>query len=96
MTDVFGKAGRRWLAALELPADERETVDCCLREVDFLDNEVGLIERELARQAMSSQEIRRLMSVPRGEPRLGGCLRGCGRRDPPLQHPEEARLLCGP
>src|SRR5207244_10894630 len=51
MTDVFGKAGRRWLAALELPADERETVDCCLREVDFLDNEVGLIERELARQA---------------------------------------------
>src|SRR5256886_4352919 len=64
MTDVFGKAGRRWLAALELPADERETVDCCLREVDFLDNEVGLIERELARQAMSSQEIPRLMSVP--------------------------------
>src|SRR2546421_5826819 len=64
MTDVFGKAGRRWLAALELPADERETVDCCLREVDFLDNEIGLIERELARQALSSEEIRRLMSVP--------------------------------
>ena len=64
VTDVFGKAGRQWLAALELPADERETVDCCLREVDFLDNEVGLIERELARQAMSCQEIRRLMSVP--------------------------------
>ncbi len=64
MSDVFGKAGRRWLAALELPADESETVACCLREVDFLDGEVGLIERELARQAMSSQEIRRLMSVP--------------------------------
>src|SRR5437588_7111714 len=64
VTDVFGKRGREWLAAIELPADERETVDCCLREVDFLDNEVGLIERELARQAMSSQEIRRLMSVP--------------------------------
>src|SRR3989475_4914184 len=64
MTDVFGRAGRRWLAALELPADERETVECCLREVDFLDSEVGLIESELARQAMSSQEIRRLMSVP--------------------------------
>src|SRR5437588_1811094 len=64
MSDVFGKAGRRWLAALELPADESETVACCLREVDFLDGEVGLIERELARQAMSSQAIRRLMSVP--------------------------------
>src|SRR6266566_3882577 len=64
VTDLFGKRGREWLAAIELPADERETVECCLREVDFLDSEVGLIERELARQAMSSQEIRRLMSVP--------------------------------
>jgi transposase len=64
MTDVFGKAGRAWLAALELPADERETVDCCLREVDFLDCEVGLIERELAAQALASAEIRQLMTVP--------------------------------
>jgi transposase len=64
MSDAFGKAGREWLAALELPADERETVECCLREIDFLDSEVGLIERELARQALSSPEIRRLMTVP--------------------------------
>jgi transposase len=64
MSDVFGKRGRQWLAALQLPGDERETVECCLREVDFLDSEVGLIERELARQALSSEAIRRLMSVP--------------------------------
>jgi transposase len=64
MTDVFGKAGREWLAALELPADERETIQCCLREIDFLDSEVGLIERELAAQGLSSEEIRRLMTVP--------------------------------
>jgi transposase len=64
MTDVFGKAGRAWLAALELPADERETIDGCLREVDFLDSEVGLVERELAAQALGSEEIRRLMTVP--------------------------------
>jgi transposase len=64
MTDVFGKAGREWLAALELPADESETVQGCLREVDFLDSEVGLIESELAAQGLSSEEIRRLMTVP--------------------------------
>src|SRR5437588_983973 len=64
MSDVFGKAGRVWLAALELPADERETVEGCLREVDFLDCEVGLIERKLAAQALGSEEIRRLMTVP--------------------------------
>jgi len=64
MSDVFGKKGRRWLAALELPVDESETVECCLREVDFLDSEIALIERELAVQALSSEEIRRLMTVP--------------------------------
>ncbi len=64
VTDVFGKRGRQWLTALELPPDESETLECCLREVDFLDCEIGQIERELARQAMSSAEIRRLMTVP--------------------------------
>ena len=64
MSDVCGRKGRQWLAALELPADERETVECCLREVDFLDSEIALIERELANQALDSDEIRRLMTVP--------------------------------
>ncbi len=64
MSDICGRKGRQWLAALELPADESETVACCLREVDFLDAEIALIERELAAQALSSQEIRRLMTVP--------------------------------
>src|SRR2546430_6757166 len=31
MTDVFGKAGRQWLAALEPPAGEAETGAGCLR-----------------------------------------------------------------
>jgi transposase len=64
MSDVCGRKGRQWLAALELPADESETVDCCLREVDFLDAEIALIESELAAQALTSAEIRRLMTVP--------------------------------
>jgi transposase len=64
MSDVFGRKGRRWLAALQLPADERETVEGCLREVDFLDSEVALIERELASGALDCEEIRRLMTVP--------------------------------
>src|SRR5881396_421866 len=39
--DLFGSAGRRWLAALELPPDEREMLDACLRGIDFLDTEVA-------------------------------------------------------
>lgn len=36
MSDAFGRAGRAWLAAQELPADERLTVDPGLRLLDFL------------------------------------------------------------
>jgi transposase len=64
MSDVFGVRGRAWLSALALPADERETVAGCLRQVDFLDREVAEVERVLARSALASEEIRRLMSVP--------------------------------
>jgi transposase len=64
MTDVFGVRGREWLSALELPADERETVAGCLRQVDFLDREVSEAERVLARSALASAQIRRLISVP--------------------------------
>jgi hypothetical protein len=51
-------------AALSLPADERETVDGCLRQVDFLDREIDELERGLAHTALGSAEIRRLMSIP--------------------------------
>jgi transposase len=60
----LGVRGRAWLEALALPADEHETVAGCLRQVDFLDQEVSEAERVLARSALASEEIRRLMSVP--------------------------------
>jgi transposase len=45
MSDAFGRGGRVWPAELELPADERETVDGCLRQIDFLDGEIAILER---------------------------------------------------
>lgn len=64
VTDAFGKAGRRWFATLELPVDERLTLDGCLRQVDFLEAEVEALEREIARHALAWPQILRLMSVP--------------------------------
>jgi transposase len=64
MSDVFGRGGRAWLAELELPADERETLDGCLRQIDYLDSEIGLVERGIAEHALGSQAIKRLMTVP--------------------------------
>lgn len=62
--DLAGEEGRRFLAALELPADERNTVSSCLRQVDFLDLELAEVDRALAQAAVASQEMRRLMTVP--------------------------------
>jgi hypothetical protein len=33
------------VAELELPVDERETVDGCLRQIDFLNAEIAILER---------------------------------------------------
>jgi transposase len=64
VTDAFGKAGRRWLAALALPVDERLTLDGCLRQVDFLDSEIAALDREIAKHALAWPEVLRLMSIP--------------------------------
>ncbi len=64
MTDVFGKRWRAWLAELELPEDERQTVDGCLRQIAFVDDEIALLEQGIASHALASAEVRRLMTVP--------------------------------
>ena len=63
-SDLFGVKGRAWLADLELPAEERESVDAGIRHIEFLDVEVAAVERLIAQQALSWPEIKRLMSVP--------------------------------
>jgi transposase len=63
-SDLFGIKGRSWLRELELPAEERETVDAGLRHIAFLDGEIAEVERVIALQAMQWPEIGRLMTVP--------------------------------
>jgi transposase len=64
MSDLFGIKGRRWLTKLELPVEERETLDSGLRQIAFLDGEIGDVDRLIARDALGSSQIRRLMTVP--------------------------------
>jgi hypothetical protein len=52
------------LAELELPIEERETLDSGLRQIDFLDGEVASVDRVLAHDALNWPEARRLMTVP--------------------------------
>jgi transposase len=64
VSDLFGRAGRAWLERVELPEDERETLDGCLRQLDFLAGELALVDKAIATAALASEEIRRLMTIP--------------------------------
>ena len=64
LSDLFGLAGREWLREVELPTWERETVDGCLRQIEFLDQEIAEVEQRVARDALTSPQIKRLMTVP--------------------------------
>jgi transposase len=64
VTDLFGAAGRRWLAAQGLPLDERSTVQALLRQLDFHGTELAVVDRELAIEAISDPLVARLMTIP--------------------------------
>jgi transposase len=61
--DLFGVAGRRWLADLELVLEERESIDAGLRHIAFVDAEIKAVDRLIAQQALLWPEIQRLMTV---------------------------------
>lgn len=62
--DLFGNRGRNWLLAQHLPLDEREAVERHLREYDRLGEDLKVVERELARDALADGNVKRLMTIP--------------------------------
>ena len=64
VSDLFGVKGREWLRGLELPLEEAETVQACLRHIEFLDTEIEQVERLICQEALKSRQVRRLLTVP--------------------------------
>ena len=64
VSDLFGVRGRVWLAEQLLAPDESETIAGCLRQLDLLDQEIAAMDLALARKALRSTEVRRLMTIP--------------------------------
>jgi hypothetical protein len=62
--DLFGPTGRAWLLAQTLPADEGEAIHRHLREYDRLSEDLRVVERGLARDALANAEAKRLMTIP--------------------------------
>src|SRR5271166_4866946 len=58
VSDLFGVKGRQWLAELDLPLEESETIEACMRHIEFLDSEIATVERQIATEALRSAEIR--------------------------------------
>lgn len=63
-SDPLGKAGRRWLGELELPDDERETLDGCMRRLEFVEAEIAAVDEAIAKVALDYPEVKRLMTLP--------------------------------
>lgn len=63
-SDLFGIKGRAWLESQTLAPAEGETVSGCLRQIDFLDAEIAMIDAKLATLALASPDTRRLMTIP--------------------------------
>jgi len=62
--DLFGPRGKAWLLAQALPPDESDAVGRHLREYDRLSEDLRVVERELARDALADLNVKRLMTIP--------------------------------
>lgn len=63
-SDLFGRAGRAWLATVPLRPAARQTIDTGLRLVDQLDREVQLLQQQLHQVAKQDADVRYLMTIP--------------------------------
>lgn len=63
VTDLFGQAGRRWLAEQSLPPVYRQATDSYLAVIDALDEQIGLVTREIDLQAEEREEVRWLRTL---------------------------------
>jgi transposase len=64
LTTLFGPAGRRWLAELQLPAGARSRLDAGLRLVDAVTVEVALADADLRAGFARDPRVRRLLPIP--------------------------------
>src|SRR5215204_2076683 len=61
---LFGPAGRRWLAELQLPAPARGRLDAGLRLLDAISVEVGWADGDLRASFAGDDRVRRRLPIP--------------------------------
>lgn len=63
-SDLFGRAGRTWLAGVSLRPAPRQTLETSLRLIEQLDQEVAALDQQLSQAARQDPEARCLMTIP--------------------------------
>jgi transposase len=56
--DLFGGLGRAWLARQGIPDDESAAIERHLRELDRLGEDLGVLDREIARAAIDDPSVK--------------------------------------
>jgi transposase len=62
-SDLFNRLGRIWLARQGLPEDERAAIDRHVRELDRLGEDLAVLDREIAEDALDNSGVKRLMTI---------------------------------
>lgn len=63
-SDLFGRAGRAWLATIDLRPAPRQAIETSLRMVEQLDQEVTALDQQLRQAARQDPDARCLMTIP--------------------------------
>jgi transposase len=61
--DLFNKRGRDWLTRQPVPEDERAAIARHVRELDRLGEDLAVIDRDIAQDALDDDAIRRLLTI---------------------------------
>jgi transposase len=61
---LFGGEGLAWLATLELDEQGRMLIDSDLRQAEFLQKEIDMLDAELARRGYAEDRVKLLMTLP--------------------------------
>jgi transposase len=62
--DLFAPKNLEWLKTVEIDAQGRMLIDSDLRQLEFLDKEVALLDKELAERGHANEQVKLLMTLP--------------------------------
>ena len=62
--DLFAPKNLEWLKTVQIDAQGRMLIDSDLRQLEFLDKEIALLDKELAERGHASEQVKLLMTLP--------------------------------